>query len=581
MSNNDTGRLGVALGVATVAAFAAGYAVCSIMSERKKVTVKRLGKSRGPIDGQFVPHDELPESERFLMEEQFSRGERFLGLEGQKKLEDAFVVVVGVGGVGSHCAHFLARSGVRKLRLIDFDNVTLSSLNRHAVAVRDDVGIPKVKAMANHIKEFAPFCSVDCRNQMFTEESAHDLLAGQPDYVVDAIDDRPTKVALIATCLIQGLPLLSSMGAGAKTDPTRVQIAPFRDVCYDPLASRMRWSVGQYLKKHSRDDLDFERVEVIFSSEPAQVKLLPLDDEVAGEDPGELGTVPNFRVRVMPVLGTMPAIFGMAMAARVITQLADKPFLPNPCPSIKRNLALKLLSKLENRIKRIIQKEKELSDSVDGKDGEKSAIHDWQCDAIDDIDLSHLVSSFCQRCAIHENRMGSGGKFEFLPWRYDRPITPSNLVFVGEKAARKIEELLLSHHLPTHVNLGMSQGEYRHIIRVQNSCLTRKQQESLESNRQAFEKSVPRAVAHMNKDHLHDNLTIVQAFGDLPKATEAVLTDIGRDGMLFKVKVGSKENVTARVDFPSRLDHPKEMRETLIKMTFQGRSLLDGDSVDE
>jgi hypothetical protein len=108
--------------------------------------------------------------------------------------------------------------------------------------------------------------------------------------------------------------MLSSMGAGAKADPTRIHIGTLSDVCYDPLASRLRWR----MKKRN---LDPSKIDVIYSSEKAQMKLLPLDADQA-ENPSEFGALPNFRVRVIPVLGTLPAAFGMAMASKVITDLA-------------------------------------------------------------------------------------------------------------------------------------------------------------------------------------------------------------------------------------------------------------------
>ena len=134
-----------------------------------------------------------------LFTEQLSRNRQFFGNDGQDNIENAFVIVVGLGGVGSHAAHMLARAGVKKLRLIDFDNVTLSSLNRHAVATRKDVGIPKVQACKQHFETFIPKhkCEIEAINRMYTNEASDELLSGNPDFVLDCIDDTDTKSDLI------------------------------------------------------------------------------------------------------------------------------------------------------------------------------------------------------------------------------------------------------------------------------------------------------------------------------------------------------------------------------------------------
>lgn len=112
-----------------------------------------------------------------------------------------------------------------KIRLIDFDQVSLSSLNRHATAVQADVGTPKVTSMKNAFGSLAPWVEVDARVELFQEEAAEELLSGNPDYVIDAIDNINTKLALLKFCYDHKIPVISSMGAGAKADPSRIQIS--------------------------------------------------------------------------------------------------------------------------------------------------------------------------------------------------------------------------------------------------------------------------------------------------------------------------------------------------------------------
>lgn len=107
----------------------------------------------------------------------------------------------------------LVRSGIGRVRLIDFDQVTLSSLNRHAVATLEDVGTPKVLAMQKRLKEVAPWVEVEACVEMWTEADAGRLLGGDPDWVVDAIDNVDTKVDLLAYCHERGLKVIGSMGA--------------------------------------------------------------------------------------------------------------------------------------------------------------------------------------------------------------------------------------------------------------------------------------------------------------------------------------------------------------------------------
>lgn len=141
-----------------------------------------------------------------LILEQLARNRVFLTDEGLSKLRSSFTIVVGCGGVGSHAAAALARSGVARIRLVDFDQVSLSSLNRHALATLTDVGTPKVHCIRRRLEQIAPWVVFDCRNELFAKSAADDLLSpwsltsdrhGQkPDYVIDCIDNITSKVEI-------------------------------------------------------------------------------------------------------------------------------------------------------------------------------------------------------------------------------------------------------------------------------------------------------------------------------------------------------------------------------------------------
>lgn len=191
-----------------------------------------------------------------LVREQLSRNYSFLGDEAMAKLRDAFVVVVGLGGVGSHVALSLIRSGIGHVRLIDFDQVSLSSLNRHAVACLEDVGRPKVTICQEHFAGISPWVHIQAWVDVFNESDAPRLFSPfrlpassssggaakeiPVTYVIDCIDNLSTKVGLLAYCHENNIKVFSSMGAGAKCDPTRICIGDLSATEEDPLAKSVR-----------------------------------------------------------------------------------------------------------------------------------------------------------------------------------------------------------------------------------------------------------------------------------------------------------------------------------------------------
>ena len=264
-----------------------------------------------------------------LILEQLARNRVFLGPEGLEKLRNAFVVVVGCGGVGSHAAAALARSGVSKLRLVDFDQVTLSSLNRHAVATLADVGIPKVQCLQRRLIAITPWVRFDLRLQKFEVKCAPSLLAawegpsgaGQmPDFVIDAIDNIDSKVELLKYCRDNGLPVISSMGAGTKSDPTKIMVSDIGESTDDGLSRATRRRL-KLLGVTSG-------IPVVYSIEKmgeGKAALLPLpEDEFQKGSVGDLGVLPDFRVRILPVLGTLPAVFGYVVANHIILKITGK-----------------------------------------------------------------------------------------------------------------------------------------------------------------------------------------------------------------------------------------------------------------
>ncbi|KAG7831479.1 hypothetical protein KL942_000995 [Ogataea angusta] len=277
----------------------------------------------GPTTKEVV--STIPDFSEELIREQLARNYAFLGDDGMRRVRDQFVVVVGAGGVGSNCVTALVRSGVSKIRIIDFDQVSLSSLNRHAVAIGRDVGTPKVDCLRRHLLQIAPWCEIEAINTLFTIENAESLiLKGNPSYVVDCIDNIDTKVDLLTFCYENKVPVISSMGAACKSDSTRVNIADISASDEDPLAR----SVRRRLKKKGI----IKGIPCVFSSEkpdPRKASLLPLpDEEFEKGHVDELSALQNFRVRILPVLGTMPAMFGLTIATYLVTTVSGYPVEP-------------------------------------------------------------------------------------------------------------------------------------------------------------------------------------------------------------------------------------------------------------
>ncbi|KAF7298564.1 ThiF domain-containing protein [Mycena indigotica] len=278
-----------------------------------------------------------------LIREQLARNYAFFGEEPMARIRKARVVVVGCGGVGSWAAVMLVRSGISHIRLIDFDYVTLSSLNRHATAMLSDVGTPKVACVARRLREFSRWVEVDTRTELWKNDDGGKELLDGADWVIDAIDNIQTKVDLLHYCHSHNIPVFSSMGAGAKTDPTRIQIADIANTIYDPLARAVR--------RRLRSLGVPSGIPVVYSTEvPGDVKLLPLpEEEFAKGKVQELGVMDEFRVRVLPVLGPLPAIFGLNAATYVLAEIGGKP-IPNPLPvKNRRKVYEKLLRDLQGR----------------------------------------------------------------------------------------------------------------------------------------------------------------------------------------------------------------------------------------
>lgn len=228
---------------------------------------------------------------------QFSRTELLIGDEGVEKLKKARVAVFGVGGVGGYVVEALARSGVGALDLIDKDTVSLSNINRQIIALHSTVGRLKTEVAAERARDINPEIAVRTHNVFYLPETADSFDFSQYDHVVDAIDTVSGKIALIERAKAGNIPVISSMGAGNKLNPTAFEVADISKTSVCPLARVMR----RELKKRG-----IEHVKVVYSKEeplPAKTQ----DEETGKPIPGSIAFVPS--------------VVGLIIASEVIKDL--------------------------------------------------------------------------------------------------------------------------------------------------------------------------------------------------------------------------------------------------------------------
>ena len=188
----------------------------------------------------------------------FSRTERILGKEAMERLANARVAVFGVGGVGGYVCEALVRSGIYHFDLIDDDQVCLTNLNRQIIATRKTVGQYKVDVMRERILEINPDADVSVHKCFFLPENADEFPFEEYDYVVDAVDTVTAKIELVMKAQEKGVPIISSMGAGNKLDPSAFKVADIYKTRVDPLARVMR----REMKKRG-----VKKLKVVYSEE--------------------------------------------------------------------------------------------------------------------------------------------------------------------------------------------------------------------------------------------------------------------------------------------------------------------------
>ena len=246
---------------------------------------------------------------------QFSRTQLQLGAEGMEKLYQARVAVFGIGGVGGYTVEALARSGIGELDLIDDDRVCLTNVNRQIFATRKTVGQYKVDVAEQHILEINPKATVHTYKTFYSPQTAALFDFSRYDYVVDAIDTVTGKLELVEQAEKAGVPIISSMGAGNKIDPTAFEVADIYETSVCPLARVMR----RELKKRG-----IRKLKVVYSKEPP---LAPIDDMTISCrthcicPPGTARKCTQRR-QVPGSNAFVPSVVGLIIAGEVIKELS-------------------------------------------------------------------------------------------------------------------------------------------------------------------------------------------------------------------------------------------------------------------
>ncbi len=233
-----------------------------------------------------------------MQENRFQRLELLVGTAGLEKLANSSVAVFGIGGVGGHAVEALVRGGVGKLTLIDPDLICLTNINRQVHALENTVGQVKVEVMSQRCHEINPQVQVVIHHCAYRVDSSEQLLTPRYDYVLDCIDNITDKLHLLQSCHGRGLPIISSMGAANKLDPTKIEVAD--------ISATKKCRLARTIRKELRKQGIEQGIKVVYSTE----EFRPL-------------TGPDATDR-QPVLGSssyLPPLFGLTMAGVVIQTL--------------------------------------------------------------------------------------------------------------------------------------------------------------------------------------------------------------------------------------------------------------------
>lgn len=234
-----------------------------------------------------------------------ARQQLLIGEDSCKKLADASVAVIGLGGVGGAVVEGLARAGVGRLILVDHDTVDLTNINRQLLATRDTVGMRKTEAAAARVRQINPVCELKLMPMFYSADTAETFFAEKADYVVDCIDTVTAKLHLAVQCKERSIPLLICLGTGNRLDPSAFRIGDISETAACGSGDGLARVIRRELKKRG-----IYKAKVLYSTEAASKAVIP--DEAAGRyAPGSISFCP-------------PAA-GFLLASRVVRDIINLP----------------------------------------------------------------------------------------------------------------------------------------------------------------------------------------------------------------------------------------------------------------
>jgi len=265
-----------------------------------------------------------PAERGFKLQRRFDRTARLLGESAMERLHAARVLVFGLGGVGSYAAEALARSGVGRLVLCDFDSVCITNCNRQLPAMQGTIGKKKAELLAERVKLINPECRVEAITEFYAEDSSERLLAGQADFVLDCIDNVKAKLHLLHACIERQLPVVSSMGAAGRLDPTQVKVCDLAETWNDPFAKDVRKLLK---RKYGVDTEQTTGIATVFSPERL-INPTPLSYDHNGflcvcphKENGQHTC--DHRTVINGTVGFVTGTFGLVAASVAVRQIAE------------------------------------------------------------------------------------------------------------------------------------------------------------------------------------------------------------------------------------------------------------------
>lgn len=233
------------------------------MMNTEKINEKQNEKQLEPAVFEIKEDD-------YVLHRRFDRIGRLIGDEVMTKLFRTHVMVIGLGGVGSWAAESLSRSGIGKLTLVDFDEICITNANRQLHTLQGLVGQKKAQVMAERMKKINPQANVESLSLFYNAENNAEIFSRKPDYVIDAIDNLTAKCHLIDYCRRHKIKMITSVGSGARLDPSRARIVDLAETTVDPMAHQVRKILRQ---KYDFPEEKFFGVPCVFSDEEPMPSL--------------------------------------------------------------------------------------------------------------------------------------------------------------------------------------------------------------------------------------------------------------------------------------------------------------------